>query len=102
MERAKSWERAERVAANREAQRHLREARALVAEGFSDPLGLAVASLGWEARAALLTTDFSNAIKLYLTGGNQKAGLAQTKEFVEKTAEELNQEWNHDETNKTI
>lgn len=66
MERAKSWERAERVAANREAQRHLREARALVAEGFSDPLGLAAASFGWEARAALLTKDFSNAITLYL------------------------------------
>ncbi len=52
-------------AAHSEARRRLRETRAAVSAGFRDPLGLAAASLGWEAKASLATGDFSGAIGLY-------------------------------------
>lgn len=49
-----------------EARRRLWETRAMVAAGAGDPLGLAAASLGWEARAAFSAGDFPVAIRLYL------------------------------------
>ncbi len=43
-----------------------RSVRDLARAGFSDSLGLAASSLGWEARAALRNQDFTRAIDLYL------------------------------------
>ena len=40
--------------------------RELAGEGFVDSLGLASSSLGWEARAALNTEDYGQAIELYV------------------------------------
>lgn len=40
--------------------------RALAGEGFSDNLGLAAASLGWEARAELDSGNIGGAMRLYL------------------------------------
>lgn len=48
------------------ARQRMREVRALAAEGWPDPLGLAAASLGWEARAALEARDDVTALRLYL------------------------------------
>jgi hypothetical protein len=45
---------------------YFQQVRALVKEGYSDRLGLAAASLGWEARAWLNQTNFERAIDLYL------------------------------------
>ncbi len=47
-----------------EAVRWLRKTRELAA-GFPDPLGLAAASLGWEARAEMQRNRFDEALKLY-------------------------------------
>lgn len=55
------------AAALAEARRHLRDTRTMVGAGFRDPLGLAVASLGWEAKVALVAGEFSTAINLYYT-----------------------------------
>jgi hypothetical protein len=63
-ESADGRERAENAA---EAGRRFRETRTLVADGFPDPLGLAAASYGWEARAARARGDFAAEIRLYLT-----------------------------------
>ena len=49
-----------------EAMRWFRHARALAAEGYADGLGLANASLGWEARAELDTGGMVRAIALYM------------------------------------
>lgn len=49
-----------------EAMRWFRHARALAAEGYADGLGLANASLGWEARAELDTGGVVRAIALYM------------------------------------
>ncbi|WPB81948.1 hypothetical protein KYC5002_22880 [Archangium violaceum] len=48
-----------------EARQRFAEVRALVREGFDDPLGLAVASLGEEARPLLRAGDDTGAIRLY-------------------------------------
>jgi hypothetical protein len=49
-----------------EATKSFKLVRALVARGFPDPLGLAAASIGWEARAALDARDHATVIELYL------------------------------------
>jgi tetratricopeptide (TPR) repeat protein len=49
-----------------EAMRWFRHARALAAEGYADGLGLANASLGWEARAELDTGGVVRAMALYM------------------------------------
>jgi hypothetical protein len=49
-----------------EAERYCRQVRTLAADGFSDPLGLAAASYGWEAKAAVALSDYPAAIRLYL------------------------------------
>ncbi len=59
-----------------EAAKCFRLVRELAARGFPDPLGLAAASVGWEARAALDARDFPTAIELYLAqhvGGDPTA-----------------------------
>jgi hypothetical protein len=66
VKRADPRERAVVVKAYGEARRRLQETRAMVAEGARDPLGLAAASLGWEAQAALSARDFATAMQLYL------------------------------------
>lgn len=48
------------------ARDYYKQVRALAAHGFSDPTGLAVASIGWEARLALRANEFQTAIDLYL------------------------------------
>jgi hypothetical protein len=45
---------------------NFRLTRELAANGFRDPLGLAAASIGWEARAELNQKHFGRAIDLYL------------------------------------
>jgi hypothetical protein len=40
--------------------------RALVAQGFPDPVGLATSSIGWEARLALRANEFETALDLFL------------------------------------
>ena len=49
-----------------EAVRAFRQARQFALAGLPDPLGLAVASLGWEGRVALDGGDFTTAVTLYL------------------------------------
>lgn len=46
--------------------------RQLAGQGFADPLGLAEASLGWQARAEMSRGRFDEALKLYLQ--QEKAG----------------------------
>ncbi|MEX0653113.1 MAG: hypothetical protein WD534_14385 [Phycisphaeraceae bacterium] len=57
-----------------EAGAWFEQTRRLARAGFADPLGLAAASLGWEARAALDRDRYEQAIDLYLaqlaTGDN--------------------------------
>ncbi|MBI1178125.1 hypothetical protein GC207_11885 [bacterium] len=48
------------------AIKRFREVRELTRLGFSDGLGLAASSLGWEARAAFRQGDYTRAIDLYL------------------------------------
>lgn len=48
-----------------QAQKAYEQARALSAEGFSDPLELGVASLGEQARLARLDGDWGHAVQLY-------------------------------------
>lgn len=48
-----------------EARARFAEVRSLVRAGFDDPLGLAVASLGEEARGPLAEGDFATAVALY-------------------------------------
>jgi len=48
------------------ARDYYKQVRALAAQGFSDQIGLAVASLGQEARVALRKNEFQTAIELYL------------------------------------
>ena len=45
---------------------YFQQVRALAKEGYSDRLGLAAASLGWEARAWLNQSNYERAIDLYL------------------------------------
>lgn len=45
---------------------HFRQTRTLARAGFSDTLGLAAASLGWEAKLAFDADDFPRAAELYL------------------------------------
>lgn len=54
------------------AVRELERTRQLASQGFPDPLGLAEASLGWQARAEMNRHRFDEALKLYLQ--QQKAG----------------------------
>src|SRR5262249_4079969 len=44
----------------------LERSRELAAQGVADPLGLAAASLGWQARAEMNRRRFDEALKLYL------------------------------------
>lgn len=48
------------------AVRGFERTRELAAQGFSDPLGLAESSLGWQARAEMNRRHFDEALKLYL------------------------------------
>jgi hypothetical protein len=50
----------------KKARDYYRQVRDLAAQGFSDPAGLAAASLGWEARLALRENEFETALELYL------------------------------------
>ena len=53
--------------------------RALANRGFVDPIGLAAASLGAEARLELLRTNYAPAIELYLeqlAAGDDGAALS--------------------------
>ena len=50
----------------KKARDYYKQVRTLTGQGFSDPAGLAVASIGWEARLALRTNEFETAIDLYL------------------------------------
>ncbi len=50
----------------KKARDYYRQVRDLAAQGFSDPTGLAAASIGWEARLALRANEFQTAIELYL------------------------------------
>jgi hypothetical protein len=54
------------------AVRWFERTRQLAAQGFADPLGLAEASLGWQARAEMNRRRFDEALKLYLQ--QEKAG----------------------------
>ncbi|HYO68925.1 MAG TPA: hypothetical protein VEU33_22885 [Archangium sp.] len=47
------------------ARQHFAQVRELVRQGFDDPLGLAVASLGEEARSLLRAGDDTGALRLY-------------------------------------
>lgn len=49
-----------------EARRHFQLARELAAQGFADSQGLALASLGEEARVLLQSRDHAGALRLYL------------------------------------
>jgi hypothetical protein len=49
-----------------ETIRRMRQVRELEADGYRDSLGLAAASLGWEAKAMLAKGDHPEAIRLYL------------------------------------
>ncbi len=49
-----------------EAARFCQLTRTLAAQGLPDPLGLAAASYGWEAQAALTEKNYASAINLYL------------------------------------
>ena len=65
-----------------QARQAFQQARALSAEGFSDPLELGVASLGEEARLAKLAGDWDSAVQLYasqsrLGSGNGYSSLRQ-------------------------
>ncbi len=53
--------------ATTKAVNYSRQVRSLAGEGFPDPLGLAEASLGWEAKAGLLSQNYAAALNLYLT-----------------------------------
>jgi tetratricopeptide (TPR) repeat protein len=60
----------------REAMRWFRTTRELAAAGFADSLGLALSSIGWEARAELDEGNMNRAIALYLeqfAGGDPSA-----------------------------
>lgn len=54
------------------AVRWFERTRELAGQGFSDPLGLAESSLGWQARAEMGRKRFDEALKLYLQ--QEKAG----------------------------
>jgi hypothetical protein len=66
------------------ATQYFRQVRELTAAGFPDPLGLAEASLGREAQAALSVGDYARAIHLYLT--QQQAGDSSALESLRTTA----------------
>jgi tetratricopeptide (TPR) repeat protein len=58
---------------------HFQRTRRLARQGFADRLGLAAASLGWEARANLKLERFQAAIELYLrqlAAGDESAVLS--------------------------
>lgn len=57
-----------------QAREAFQQARALSAEGFSDPLELGVASLGEEARLAKLAGDWNSAIRLYASQSRLGSG----------------------------
>lgn len=62
--------------AAQEARVWFKRTRELAAVGFSDPLGLGWASVGWDARALLRQRDYAGAIELYLqqqVGGESSA-----------------------------
>lgn len=61
-----------------EAREHFAEVRELVRQGFEDPLGLAVASLGEEARLLLRDGDDAGAIQLYAEQAAHGSGSATT------------------------
>ncbi|MEO6873516.1 MAG: hypothetical protein ABI222_01715 [Opitutaceae bacterium] len=70
-----------------DAVENFRRVRTLVSEGCADPLGLAVASLGWEARAELARGAYAPAIRLYLE--QQAAGDPTALESLRRTATRL-------------
>ncbi len=72
---------------------YFQQVRALAKEGYSDRLGLAAASLGWEARVWLDQRNFERAIDLYLqqmaTGdGSAEASLCLTMREVARAGTE--------------
>jgi hypothetical protein len=66
------------------AVKWLTKTRELAAEGFPDPLGLAAASLGWEARAEMKRGRHDVALKLY--GEQAKAGDPRALESLRRAA----------------
>lgn len=61
-----------------EARPRFAEVRELARQGFDDPLGLAVASLGEEARLLLAQGDDAGAIRLYAEQAAHGSGSAET------------------------
>lgn len=62
-----------------EAQRWFKQTRELAQQGFPDPLGLAAASLGWEAQLALKQGQFAPALELFrvqLAAGDPAAPIS--------------------------
>jgi hypothetical protein len=72
-----------------EAARFCQQARAFAAAGCPDPLGLAAASYGWEAKAALTTKNFPSAIKLYLA--QRATGDLTATESLRRTAQQASE-----------
>jgi hypothetical protein len=66
----------------REARQRFGEVRELVRQGFEDPLGLAVGSLGEEARVLLQEGDDTGAIHLYAEQAAHGSGSAVTSLLV--------------------
>jgi hypothetical protein len=56
--------------------RYFAQVRSLASAGFADSLGLAVSSLGWEARIELRRKNFPRAINLYLEQAGAGDGSA--------------------------
>ncbi len=75
--------------ADAEAVRYARQVRSLVGAGLADPLGLAAASLGWEAKAELLRGNYDRALNLYLT--LHAMGDSTALESLRRAAGETNQ-----------
>jgi tetratricopeptide (TPR) repeat protein len=66
---------------------YLRQVRTLATSGFADSAGLAVASIGWEARVHRRQGNFQRSLELYLdqkAGGDGSAG--QSLQFVARDA----------------
>lgn len=62
-----------------QARSWYKRVRELVAEGYADSLGLAMASLGWEAQLALKQRRYAEALELYrvqLEGGEPSAPIS--------------------------
>ncbi len=66
---------------------HFQKVRELAQVGYADSLGLAAASLGWEARAWLLQNNHRRAIELYLeqiAAGDKDTAMVSLRRTVER------------------